>query len=148
MNDLSAGSALMKPTDFDTFHLTDAQPSLFIATPVLKRYDSVVLPGAEPSAARDSALGKERATPPDGRKLYYLYGGYWMAKFVSPGDVGDPPYHSTNQEPMVSTADLHVDDWVFLRPTQSEHVMLQFGDLRVVQNGAFVDTWPVFHQTV
>ena len=28
--------------------------------------------------------------------------------------------------------DLAVDDYVFLRPTQSEHVMLQFGDLLVV----------------
>ncbi len=62
MNDLSAGSAVMKPTDFDTFHLTDAIPSLFIATPVLKRYDRVPFPGT-----------------PDGLKLYYIYGGYWMA---------------------------------------------------------------------
>jgi D-serine deaminase-like pyridoxal phosphate-dependent protein len=121
----------MKPTDFDTFHLGDAQPALFIATPVLKRYEGVLLPGAP-------------IAPADGRRLYYIYGGYWMAKYVSPGDVGDPPYHSTNQEPMVSAADLAVDDWVFLRPTQSEHVMLQFGALRVVKDGALVDTWPVF----
>ncbi len=47
----------------------------------------------------------------------------------------------------MTSADLQVDDWVFLRPTQSEHVMLQFGDLRVVKDGALVDTWPVFQQT-
>ncbi len=30
---------------------------------------------------------------------------------------------------------------------QSEHVMLQSGDLLVVRNSEFVDRWPVFHQT-
>ncbi len=36
-----------------------------------------------------------------------------------------------------------VDDHVFLRPTQSEAVMLQFGDLVVVRGGRIVDSWPV-----
>jgi D-serine deaminase-like pyridoxal phosphate-dependent protein len=42
---------------------------------------------------------------------------------------------------------LAVDDYVFLRPTQSEAVMLQFGDLVVVRGGAIVDHWPVFQQS-
>jgi D-serine deaminase-like pyridoxal phosphate-dependent protein len=41
--------------------------------------------------------------------------------------------------------DLQPGDHVFLRPTQSESVLLQFGDLRVVEDGALVDRWPVFH---
>jgi D-serine deaminase-like pyridoxal phosphate-dependent protein len=58
-------------------------------------------------------------------------------------------YNSTNQEP-VSTSEsvnLEVDDYMFLRPTQSEHVMLQFGDLLVVKDSAFDDQWPVFQET-
>ena len=43
--------------------------------------------------------------------------------------------------------DLAVDDYVFLRPTQSEFVMLQFGDLLPVKDGEIVGRWPVFHQT-
>ena len=39
-----------------------------------------------------------------------------------------------------------VDDYIFLRPTQSESVMLQFGDLIVVRGGEVVDRWPVFSQ--
>jgi len=143
MNDLSAGSGVVKPTDFDTFHLTDALPAVFIATPILKRYDGLELPG-DPWAA-----DVMQRWDPNRRRLYFIYGGYWKAKFVSPSGVPDALYHSTNQEP-VSTSesvDLAVDDYMFLRPSQSEHVMLQFGDLRVVKDGELVDRWPVFHQT-
>ena len=40
-----------------------------------------------------------------------------------------------------------MDDYVFLRPTQSERVMLQFGDLLILQGGELVDAWPVFRET-
>jgi len=42
--------------------------------------------------------------------------------------------------------DLEVDDYVFLRPTQSEAVMLQFGDLFVIRGGKYIGRWPVFSQ--
>jgi Predicted amino acid aldolase or racemase len=85
---------------------------------------------------------------PNRRRLYFVYGGYWKARYVSPSGVPDALYHSTNQEPLsTSTAvDLRPGDHVFLRPTQSEFVMLQFGDLRVVENGRLVASWPVFQQ--
>jgi D-serine deaminase-like pyridoxal phosphate-dependent protein len=41
---------------------------------------------------------------------------------------------------------IDVDDYVFLRPTQSESVMLQFGDLLVLRRGEIVHRWPVFSQ--
>lgn len=134
MNDLSAGSAVVKPTDFDTFHLSDNQPACFIAAPILKRYHgNPYIP--------NPAANMER--------LYYIYGGYWKARIESPSDIGDPIYQSTNQSPLTTSAsvDMAVDDYVFYRPTQSEHVMLQFGDLITVSNGILQDKWPVFHQT-
>jgi len=143
MNDLSAGSAVVKPMDFDTYHLQDKTPALFIATPILKRYDSLKVP-VQP------ALGKLlSAWDPNRRRLYYIYGGYWKARFVSPAGIPDPLFQSTNQEPVTTShkVDLDVDDYMFLRPTQSEHVMLQFGDLLVTKQSEIVDRWPVFHQT-
>lgn len=134
MNDLSAGSGVVMPTDFDTFHLTDNLPALFIATPVLKRYDgNPYMPDA----------------PENMQRLYYIYGGYWKAQMVSPAEVGEPIYQSTNQSPITTSrkVDLRVDDYVFLRPTQSEFVMLQFGDLLAFKGSEFTDRWPVFHQT-
>ena len=43
--------------------------------------------------------------------------------------------------------DLKADDWIFLRPTQSEFVFLQFGDIAVYDDGAITDFWPVFTET-
>lgn len=143
MNDLSAGSAVLMPTDFDTYHLSSNLPALFIATPILKRYDSLQIPG-------DPWIADVLSTwDPNRRRLYYIYGGYWKAKMVSPTDVPEPLYRSTNQSPVTTSTkvDLQVDDYMFLRPTQSEHVMLQFGDLRTLSEGQLDQRWPVFNQT-
>ncbi|MEE4284158.1 MAG: alanine racemase [Pseudomonadales bacterium] len=134
MNDLSAGSGVVMPTDFDTFHLTDHQPALFIAAPILKRYQ------------QNPFMEK----PPTGmEQVYYIYGGYWKANMVSPQPVGEPIYQSTNQSPILASADLNlqVDDYMFFRPTQSEFVMLQFGDLLAVTDERISHQWPVFQQT-
>jgi D-serine deaminase-like pyridoxal phosphate-dependent protein len=134
MNDLSAGSGVVMPTDFDTYHLEDNRPALFIATPILKRY----------------SVNPVMADPPKNmQRIYYIYGGYWKAQMVSPPDVSEPIYESTNQSPIgtSSDVDLQVDDYMFLRPTQSEFVMLQFGDLLLVDDGEIASRWPVFQQT-
>ncbi len=143
MNDLAAGSGVVKPTDFDTYHLNDNRPALFIATPILKRYDNLTMPG-------DSwMIDFLPWWNPNMRRLYFIYGGYWKANVVSPPGVPDSLYHSTNQQPITTSeaVDLQVDDYIFLRPTQSEHVMLQFGDLLAVKDGQLTERWPVFHQT-
>ena len=129
MNDLSAGSGVVMPTDFDTHHLSAHRPALFIAAPILKRYDRSPL-------------------NPD-QRLYYIYGGKWKAKMTSPTDVGDTLYESTNQSPIITsgTNTLDVDDYMFFRPTQSEFVMLQFGDLVTITDGQIDKYWPVFQQT-
>ena len=143
MNDLSAGSGIVKPMDFDTFYMKGNYPALFIATPILKRYDELKLPG-DPAIAKLLPLWN-----PNMQRLYYIYGGYWKAKIVSPAGVADPIYQSTNQSPITTSnsVDLQIDDYIFLRPTQSEHVMLQFGDILVVKGDEIIDNWPVFHQT-
>jgi len=143
MNDLAAGSGVVKPTDFDTFHLSENLPAAFIATPVLKTYDSLYMAG-EPWIA--DVL---QWWDPNTRRVHYIYGGYWKARYVSPGGVPEPLYHSTNQEPFTTseTAALAVGDHAFLRPTQSERVLLQFGDLLVVKGGEIVDRWDVFQET-
>ena len=140
MNDLSAGSGVVKPTDFDTHHLADHQPAAFIAAPVLKTYDRLYVAG-EPLAA--DLLER---WDPNTRRLHYIYGGYWKARYVSPPGIPDPIYHSTNQEPFTTSpaGALSVGDHAFLRPTQSERVLLQFGDLLVMENGTLVDRWSVF----
>ena len=50
---------------------------------------------------------------------------------------------SSNQQMMTVPADAEIgpDDWAFLRPTQSESVMLQFGDIRVFDGRDISTTW-------
>ena len=83
------------------------------------------------------------------QQIYYIYGGYWKAKMASPSHVSEPIYESTNQSPIGTSADisLDVDDYMFMRPTQSEFVMLQFGDILTISKGKLDQRWPVFHQT-
>lgn len=141
-NEISVGSALVKPTNFDTDLLEPFQPASFIATPVIKTSDETRIPGLE---FADSA---KKAMDPNLDKTVFIYGGHWLAH---PEDPPGLSYNSTfgrssNQE-MLNGGDninLKPDDFVFLRPTQSEAVFLQFGDIAVYENGAIVDRWEVF----
>lgn len=143
-NELAAGSCLVKPTDFDLPTLSDHQPASYIAAPVLKTADRVQIPGID--------LGKLQGWwDPNRRRTVFTYGGYWKARPVSPAGLSVNPLYgrSTNQEMLNGSAavDLQVDDWVFYRPTQSEFVFLQFGDIVVHEAGKITAHWPVFPQS-
>jgi D-serine deaminase-like pyridoxal phosphate-dependent protein len=144
LNDLSVGSALVKPTDFDLDTLAPHVPALFIATPVLKAQAAARLPGL------DWMSSLLEWWNPNLARTFFIYGGYWMAKPVAPAGLHTNAFfgRSSNQEMLNGSAsvELGVDDYVFLRPTQSEAVMLQFGDLLVLRRGEVVDRWPVFVQ--
>lgn len=135
--ELAVGSAMLKPTDFDLPSLAQHQPALFIATPVLKTPNALQVPGL-PDLARVQ-----------GRRPVFLYGGQWLADFVSPSDLKPWPVYGRSSNQDVATVRrksvLAVDDLVFLRPTQSEAVLLQFGAIRVVSAGRVVAHWTVYN---
>lgn len=144
LNDISVGSALVKPSDFDLNILSHHLPAVFIAAPVLKKLPGVTIPFLERLSFLFSKFNRSRAM------TLFIYGGYWKADPVyPPGLVYNPLFgRSSNQEMLNGPAGLsiEVDDHVFLRPTQSEFVMLHFGDLWVLQQGRFIARWPVFRQ--
>jgi D-serine deaminase-like pyridoxal phosphate-dependent protein len=139
LNEVSVGSALVKPTDFDVASLANFQPAAFIATPVLKKLAGTKVPFVE-------ALGPLWSTwDPNRAETLFLYGGGWRARYASPAGLEENPLYgfSTNQAFVNASvrAGLAVDDWVFLQPTQSEEVLRQFGDLWIVRGGKVVDRW-------
>ena len=143
-NELSAGSCLVKPQDFDLATLADHKPASYIATPVLKHQNKTQIPGID--------LGKLQALwDPNKAQSFFTYGGYWKATPTSPKGLSNNSLYgrSTNQEMLNGSRSmsLNVDDWIFLRPNQSEFVFLQFGDITVFQDGKIVDFWPVFTNT-
>ncbi|MEH6588048.1 MAG: DSD1 family PLP-dependent enzyme [Halioglobus sp.] len=144
-NELAAGSCLVKPSDFDLPSLEDHIAASYIAAPVLKSLDKTRIPGIDLG-------GLQALWNPNRERAFFTYGGYWKAKPVSPKGLSTNPLYgrSTNQELLngSSSIDLQPDDWVFLRPTQSEFVFLQFGDIAVYESGRVTQQWPVFSAEV
>ncbi len=144
-NEMAAGSCLVKPTDFDLPTLADHQPAAFVATPVIKALDHTEIPGVD-------GIGELMAMwNPNRARTFFTYGGFWKANPESPRGLSLNPLfgRSTNQEMHNGSADINLqpDDWIFLRPTQSEFVFLQFGDIAVYDKGEIVDSWPVLGQS-
>ena len=85
---------------------------------------------------------------PNRARTFFTYGGYWKAIPESPRGLSYNALfgRSTNQEMLNGSraVALAPDDWIFLRPTQSEFVFLQFGDIAVYEDGAITEHWPVF----
>jgi D-serine deaminase-like pyridoxal phosphate-dependent protein len=137
---VSVGSALLKPSHYDLAVLDDFEPAAFIATPILKRHASTGLPTQEWLAGPLAAWDRNKAD------TLFTYGGNWLAQTESPAGVQRADiYTSSNQEGYYAAhgVALAVDDFLFLRPTQSEAVLLQFGDLMAVRGGQIEQRWPV-----
>lgn len=137
-NDLSFGSMLLKPSDFDHDLLQALQPAVWIAAPVLK-----VLPFTQlPSMAVLDKL-------PHKCKALFIYGGYWMANYVYPDQAHTHVLYgrSSNQEliNVPKNCDTQVYDFVFLRPTQSEAIIPQFSNLMLYQQNRF-ESWQTFRE--
>jgi D-serine deaminase-like pyridoxal phosphate-dependent protein len=141
-NELSIGSGFVKPLDFDLPSLANHRPALYIATPVLKSSAGTWTAGADWVGEAQSLWDPNRA------RTIFVYGGYWQAKPVSPeGLVTNPLFgRSSNQEMLNASdaVDVNVDDYVFYRPTQSEFVMLQFGEILAVRKGQIEHRWKPF----
>lgn len=141
-NEIALGSALVKPSDFDTELLQDLAPAAFIATPVLKADRPFKMPiGVE-------VLGDAvRAWDVNQERVYFVYGGNWMADPVSPAGLAASGLYgnSSNQQALLGSGSqqLQVDDLVFFRPRQSEAVLQQFGDIVVIESGKVTEHWPV-----
>ncbi len=141
-NELSAGSCLVKPMDFDLPTLTDHLPASFIATPILKTLEQTEIPGM-------SGLGELMAWwNPNMKRSLFTYGGNWKAQPVSPEGLSYNPLYgrSSNQEMLNASIQnpLSMNDWIFLRPTQSEGVFREFGDIAIYDGRNVIEHWPVF----
>lgn len=141
LTELSMGSALVKPSDFDVGSLAALKPALLLATPVLKVLPHLEIPFIEPLARLAGSL-----LPGRGQSVF-VYGGRWMARPVWPAGMRSNGLYglSSNQQLMNLPASVAVapDEVVLWRPTQSEAVLLQCGDLLGVRNGRVVQRFAV-----
>lgn len=139
-NEVSVGSAFVKPGDFDYDDLADLTQAAFIATPVLKRDGDMQLPGLEPLS------GPMHWFDRNSERGFFVHGGHWLAKPVSPPGLQYSSLfgRSSNQELLTGShkIDLKPGDTVIYRPDQSEALFLQFGDIAVYDGGAIRERWP------
>ena len=142
INDISIGSAFVQPMAFDLPTLLNHEPALFISTPVLKKQSGLQIPYLEPLTRFLSWFNYNF------RQSFFINGGWWKASPLSPKGLSSNILYgrSTNQELLTSSdsTDLLENELVFLRPHQSERVMLQFGKLLVIKNQQLQDTWETF----
>ena len=140
-NEVSVGSAFVKPADFDLDALAAHVPASFIATPVIKA-GRMTLPGNEWLTGPLSFMDANTA------RAFFIYGGHWLATPVSPPGLqySDLYGRSSNQEMLTGSASvaLKADDHVFFRPNQSEAVFLQFGDIALFDGERITGMWPTF----
>ncbi|MBV1788474.1 alanine racemase [Marinobacterium sp. D7] len=140
LNDISVGSALLKPSHYDLPLLADFEPCAYIASPVLKRHPSTGVPTLEWLA------GPMELWDANCADTLFIYGGNWLAQPESPLGVRRADiYRSSNQEGYYAAkgVKLAVDDCLFLRPTQSEAVLLQFGELLGIRGDHIERRWSV-----
>ncbi|MBM9546952.1 alanine racemase [Leptospira sp. 201903074] len=142
VNDVSVGSALVMPTDFDVSTLTEHKPAFFIAAPVLKRLEGTTIPFLESISFLFPLWN------PNLQLTYFTYGGAYLAKKESPKGLFDNSLYgaSTNQGILNGSrkTDLQPDDYVFYRPTQSEKVMAEMGEVVLLRKGKIIGTWKCF----
>jgi len=143
INEIATASALVKPTDFDTFTLEHHKPACFIAAPVLKKVVNPDLPMASGLSKILRSIGLMT------KHACFTYGGNWLAQpyFPEGSKRSDILGHSSNQEmyELKNENDIQIDDFFYFRPTQSEAVFLQFGKIAIYENGQIIDWWPVFN---
>ena len=140
LNDVSAGSCLVMPTTFDMPTLESYQAACFIASPVLKAFEGTTLPALEKMKSLLNLISSSN------RQSFYIYGGFWKADYCYPTGVKQNSlFISTNQTMLnaPSSVQLKVDDFVFLRPHQSEFVFLQFGNILPIRNGQIESPWSI-----
>jgi D-serine deaminase-like pyridoxal phosphate-dependent protein len=140
-NEVSVGSAFVKPVDFDLQSLARHVPASFIATPVIKS-GRMELPGNE------WLTGPLTFMDPNAARAFFIYGGHWLATPVSPPGLqySDLYGRSSNQEMLTGSTSvaLQPDDHVFFRPNQSEAIFLQFGDIVLFDGETIEGSWPTF----
>ena len=144
-SEVAIGTGLLKPSHYDLPSLAEHEPAVYIATPVLKRTGELRIPALDDKSRLLAWWDVNQ------RETFFIYGGNWLAEPVSPAglQLSELFGRSSNQELLNGSPSvgLALDDQVFLRPTQSEAVLLQFGDLLAVRGGRIVERWPVYQES-
>lgn len=148
LNDIALGSAFLQPADFDDVTLTDHEPALFVAAPVLKKIRHAGIPFLGVWASKLWALWD-----PNREWGFFIYGGGWADEAFYPRGLSTNPLYAQfpnrnflpNQGLMngSSQVPLSVGDFMFFRPVESDN-LFDFEEVTVTQGGRRPQIWRPF----
>ncbi|HEY1957613.1 MAG TPA: alanine racemase [Polyangiaceae bacterium] len=134
VNDVATGGGMLRPNSYSDMFTGALQPALFLAAPVIARFDAVELPFVD-----DVGQSVE-----DGNQSFSMYGGGWAAVFVWPRNcslaplVNDPENMNLvpNQTLVVAPGDITIapGDWIFHQPRVADAIF-QFENILLVRGG-------------
>ncbi|MDO5659250.1 MAG: alanine racemase [Paracoccus sp. (in: a-proteobacteria)] len=136
-NELTVGSALLKPSDFDQEINRALRPALFIVTPVLRD----VVHGVPGLPRLSAALRAARRIAP---RIAFVHGGKWMARPIWPEGFGTSPFYGASSNQQGFTHRGPAPARIVLRPTQSEAVIQGFSTIHLFDEGQITGAWPVW----
>ncbi|MFC3152522.1 alanine racemase [Litoribrevibacter euphylliae] len=139
-NDLSIGSALVKPSHFDLPLLKKYHAASYICSPVLKQWPGMKLPGPEWLSRLIQQF------QPGMQQTFFIYGGGWKADLVDDQLKENALYGASANQAIVNgshSVRLQPDDHIFWRPQESEAVFLQFGRILAIRGDKIEAQWPV-----
>jgi D-serine deaminase-like pyridoxal phosphate-dependent protein len=135
VNDVAAGGGVLRPGGYPNHVISDLSPAIFIATPVLRRYETPRLPFFTP---------EQSACVLDGLQGLTIYGGGWPALYTHPPGIRPAPFVSDptdpslvpNQGMVTAPAELAIEpgDWTFFHPRQSD-ALFSFDAIHLVRGG-------------
>ncbi len=143
VNDVALGSAFLLPENFDDDNVSDHQPAVFLAAPVLKKLKTAPLPFLEYFWGLLSFWNSNL------KQGYVLYGGGWRNHIVWPIGVQPAWYYELKSlnllpnETIVTASSqqkLKEGDYVFFRPGEGDAIVA-FQTIYAFRKGKILETW-------
>ncbi len=149
VNDIAMGSGFLAPAQFPELYAYGHQPALYLASPVLKKIETALLPHAEKISPLVNWWN------PNLKVSYFMIGGGWPGDIVSPEgiikntfwDENDKGYSNLlpNQSILSSSDEnrIQVDDFIFTQPWEGDG-MLCFSKILLYQKRKIVGEWTTY----
>jgi len=148
INDLSVGSAFLKPKGFDIWTLDECKPAIYLAGPIIKKLNdsSRIVPFL------NSGWNIILSWDPNLQNAYYVQGSGLSAVTESPKGTkknfffDEPPTSLMSTQTLLHTSssvNLEVGDYFWFRPIEGD-VMLMFEDLMLLRNQTVVGKWKTY----
>lgn len=150
VNEIAMGSGFLTPAQFPELYTCGHQPALYLASPVLKKIETALLPHAEKISPLVNWWN------PNLKVSYFMIGGGWPGEVVSPSGIQKNSFWDENDkgysnllpnQSILSSSDkspIQVDDFIFTHPWEGDG-MLCFSKVLLYRNSTIIGEWKTYN---